>query len=316
MKKLALSLFLALSFPWHDKALADDCEFFKYCSGSSTYKSINSSTSALINPSSLAKIKGLGIETLYQDHNRLALSLVTGTGKFGAALVSSSLENSFFGNRTPELDNLYIKRVSEKKRFQSNKLHFGLGLNLLEKKNFSVNLGLSARRNSEIKNINLGAGLDIKFWFFHFGHYLYRDDFKFIFENHYDFETGIPYSTLYGKPNYQEKFNVTTTTFGLNLKNLSLDIGKIYTYFDFYQEATDISIFAIGYKWKKFFYHFGYRVEQSPQLHYNNKTISFSRKKIDRYAGIQYSLNKHFVLGLGFNTFLLDELSTTLTIFF
>lgn len=295
---------------------AEDCEFFKYCQTSSSYKSINTSTQAIINPSSLAKVKGFGIETLYQNHNPLAFSFVTGNGKFGAALVSSSLENSFFGNRTPELDDAYIERVAEEKRFKSKKLHLGLGVNLLEKKNFSVNLGLSARRNSEIKEINLGAGLNVKFWIFHFGHYLYRDDFKLTFNDHYDFETGIPYTVLYNNSSYQEKFNVATTTFGFNLKNFNFDYGRIYSHYDFYQEATTIYIYAAGYKWKKFFFHLGYRQEFSAQLNAEKGSVSYSRKKLDRYAGVQYSLNKHFVLGFAYNTYLLDELSTTLTLFF
>jgi hypothetical protein len=109
--KLIITLFiLSTNFVF---AADDECAYFKFCGGTSSSpakQASSASTKSLLNPSNLAKIKGLGIETLYMTHNPLAFSVVTGNGRVGGALISPTLENSFFGNRSLELDEDYYYR--------------------------------------------------------------------------------------------------------------------------------------------------------------------------------------------------------------
>ena len=60
-------------------------------------KSIPSTaTAAQFNPANVSHDRGFGVETMYQPRNAPSFSVVTGTGKAGAALVSSKIENGFF----------------------------------------------------------------------------------------------------------------------------------------------------------------------------------------------------------------------------
>ena len=43
--------------------------------------------------------------------------------------------------------------------------------------------------------------------------------------------------------------------------------------------------------------------------------LTIERTKKDFYTGFQYMFNKHVVAGLGYNNFLLNEWSMTLTLF-
>ena len=84
MKSLFALLFLSTT---PALAVDDSCAYFKYCGGANPTNTSSSTTSSSMNPSNIARIKGLGLETLIQQNNPLGFSLVTGTGNVGAALV-------------------------------------------------------------------------------------------------------------------------------------------------------------------------------------------------------------------------------------
>jgi hypothetical protein len=295
----------------------DLCKYFKYCGGSSRSSSQSapsSATAGSLNPSNISSVKGLGIEALYQPKNPVSFALVTGDGKIGA-LISPTLENSFFGNRSIEIDQLLLIRKIDKIQFENKKLNLAVGAKLLDKKYIGLEIGVSVKRNPKIKKLNPGVGLTARLSIFNFGAYVYQDDVKFdlgTYANHY---TNILYSTTYQSPTYQEKFKVQTFTVGTKIKNLSLDYGLIKTRYKFYNEDTLISLYSSSLSYKSFLFNLAFRNEQSPNLDYENGFLIIRRKKSDIYYGGQYLLNHYFVVGLQYNNFLLHEWSATLTMF-
>jgi hypothetical protein len=295
----------------------DECRFYIYCGGGSrsTGRSLPSTGSAAnLNPSNISQVKGVGLESLFQARNPVAFSLVTGNGKIGA-LVSPTLENSFFGNRLVEIDDELLIRKINKYQYKNNKLNLAAGLKVYDKKNVAFDIGFSAKRNPDIKKINLGAGLSMKFYFFNFGAYFYDDDVKIKLGEFINPYSGIPYASIYNAPTYQEKFSVETYTMGAKLGNLSLDTGVIKTRYRFYSENTRIYLHSGSYTYKNFLFNLAVRKEYSPNLEYIDKKLIIQRKKESSYFGVQNLLNEHVVLGLQYNYFLLNEWSATLSFF-
>jgi hypothetical protein len=252
---------------------------------------------------------------LYQYNNPLSFNFVTGNGKIGA-LVSPSLENSFFGNRSIEIDELTQIRKINKIQYENKKLNFGIGAKIYSQKYWGLDLGLSLKRNPDIQKLNPGVGFLAHLTIFQFGAYFYRDDIKFDLKNYFNPYTGVSYTSIYGKNNYQEAFNVATYTIGTGIKNLSLDAGMIKTKYKFYSNDTQIYLYSSSFVYKSFLFNYSKREEYSPNLDFINNQMVISRKKIDDYYGIQYFINRHFIVGLQDNNFLLNEWSWTLTTYF
>lgn len=297
----------------------DHCQYFKYCgnaSQSSTSKSQPSaSSSANFNPSNISNIKGLGVETLFQPNNSLGFNLVTGNGKVGGALITPTAENSFFGNRSIELDPAYAQRRVEKIRYKSKKINVALGAKIISKKQFALDLGVSLKRNPEVKKINPGVGLSARLWIFNFGAYIYKDDTKLEFKDYVDPMSQIPYSTIFGTTSYTETFTAKTLSVGTQIGSLALDAGMIKTKYDFYQNETSIIIYSTAYNYKKFLFNLAYRKESSDNMKEENGVLTSERIKVDYYGGVQYLWNRHVTTGIAYNHFLVKDISFTLTLF-
>lgn len=315
MIKILIGLYLSVNVSFAD----DDCLFFKYCgdnSSSRSSKSLPSNAAASnLNPSNVSNVKGFGLESLYQNGNSVVFNIVSGNGKIGA-LISPTIENSFFGNRSIEIDDLAYMRRINKKQFNNSKLSLSVGAKLLNAKYLGIDLGVSVKRNPEIKRLNPGVGINGRLAFLHFGAYFYRDDVKINLLNFVNPYTNILYSATYGKSTYQEEFNVETYTLGTSIKNLSLDTGVIKTRYHFYNENTRIYLYSSSYSYKNYLYSFAIRKEYSPNQAYYEHNMFINRKKTEYYYGVQYLLNRHIVFGLQYNNFLLHEISATLTLYF
>lgn len=304
------------------QASADDddhCSYFKYCgnaSQSSTSKSQpSSSTSANFNPSNISNVKGLGVETLYQPNNPLGFNLITGNGKVGGALITPTAENSFFGNRSIEIDDVYAQRRIDKKRYKTNKINVALGAKVLKGKEYAFDLGVSLKRNPDVRKINPGVGFSARLWIFNFGAYIYKDDTKIDLGNYFDPYNQIPYSVRFGNSTYTETFTAKTLSVGTQFGSLSLDAGMIKTKYNFYQNETSIIIYSSAYNYKKFLFNLAYRKESSDNLKEDKGILTFERDKVDYYAGVQYLWNKHVTTGIAYNNFLVNDISFTLTLF-
>lgn len=312
MKRLLILLFASTTSVY---SADDHCSYFKYCGNASSAKSSSSSTSPLLNPSNIARVKGLGIETLFQANNDLDFSIVTGTGKIGGALVSSSGENSFFGNRALEIDEDYLTRYREKKRYDNNKISLALGAKVYDKSNLNIDVGLSLKRNKDIKKINPGLGFSANYKFITIGAHIYKDDVRLELKDYSDPYTGEMYSTKYGAPTYDEAYTVATLSLGIKISNFTFDIGHLTTNYKFYDSITSINIYTLGYIIKDFHLSAAYRTEVSRNMLIENDTLTIQKEKTYVYYGLQYMMFKYLMLGVGYNTFLMNEVSGTITIF-
>lgn len=316
-----MTKFVFLLFFFINTSYAEDqdlCKYFKYCGGSSRSSSQSlpsSSTAGGLNPGNISSVKGVGIETVYQPKNPLSFNIVTGNGKIGA-LISPTLENSFFGNRSIEIDELLAARKMDKIQYKNKKINLSLGAKLIDKSKIGLDIGFSIKRNPDIKKLNPGVGLSARLSFLNFGAYFYQDDQKVNLGNYYSPYTNVLYSRIYNSSTYQEKFSVATYTIGTKINNLSLDFGTIKTRYKFYPESTNINLYSSSYAYKNFLFNLALRKEESPNLEFVNGRLIVQREKSEIYYGAQYLVNHYIVVGLQYNNFLLKELSATCTLFF
>lgn len=273
------------------------------------------STSASSNPATVSFDRGLGIEAIAQRGNSTLLGLASGTGRVGAALISSSLENTYFSNRVPELEGDYFNRLRNDKQYKTNKLSLALGARLWNSENFTLDTGIILKRHSEVKDINLGAGVSGRFYFISFGLSTYRDDL-YLDYTRINPLTGAAYSVETGKENYQEKFTVLNSFVGIKWKNFNFDYGIIQPKYEIEEESTRITILAASYVSGNYLFNLALRDEISPRKVLKEEILQDQKKKHDVFMSIQRSVGKHLILGLNYNYFLLQEASFVGSLFF
>jgi hypothetical protein len=294
-----------------------NCEPIHKMTRRSSSKTLPSSASAAqFNPANVSHDRGGGLETFYWPGNSPTFNFVTGTGNAGAALVSSKLENAFFGNRVMELDGNYLERREEKEQYKSEKYTLALGAALFKRRNFGLDIGLLGKYNQNVKRVNPGAGLSMRMGPLSLGASVYQDDVFLKFKDYVNPQTGMPYSVDFGMESYQEKFTVQSYFAGIQIKNLFFDAGLIKTRYKLYDDDVEIKIFSASYIWKKFLFNLAYRDEESPMPKYKNGELEYESRDQAIYAGIQYSINKYIIVGLHYNYYLLDELAGSFVIFF
>lgn len=303
---------------------ADICDILDLpsCSGITKQKRRSSSLSlpsptaaASINPATVSFDKGFGVETLFHANNPVAFNLASGTGKMGGALISQSQENSFFGNKVPELNDDTLNRYEDDQRYDSRKLSFALGASLLRSRRFTFDVGLIFKRHMDIKTINTGFGGSMKFGFLTFGASVYKDDFRLKLKNYSDPDSQIPYNIIYNSETYQEDFKVENYTVGAKFNSFTIDSGIIKTRYRFDNEDQKIFLNSASYSFKNILLNLALRNEHSSSRKYQNGEMVVSRIKNEIYSGLQVSLNKHIIFGLNYNYYLLKEMTLSMTFF-
>jgi hypothetical protein len=284
------------------------CDIFNFpnCSGvtkvsrrSSQQSLPSAATSASLNPANVSFDKGFGIEAIHQSHNKSIFNLATGTEKIGGVLINSNLENSFFGNRTPEAELDYLERRVEKKQYSANKYSSAIASRILKRKNSSLDFGVLLKYNTDIKRLNPGIGISSKLGFINLGASVYQDDFFIDSEN------------------YEEKLFATTYSIGSRVGPLAFDFGGIrskYKYFD--EQVNDIYFYSIAYTYQNALLNLAIRNEKGPFSKYVNGELRDQPTKTDLFGSIQISLGKNIILALNYNYFLLSEISISTGIFF
>ena len=299
----------------------DICEFIKMpsCRGvtrqirRTSAGSIPSTTTAMsMNPANVTFDRGLGLDIMAQASNPLLFGLSTGTGKMGGALISGSIENSFFGNRAPEEPYAMADRIQGHKQYRNKKIGVALGARLISNKKAGLDIGIIAKRHPEIKKINPGIGLSGRVWKLSFGVSHYKDDYYIDFRNLTQPNSNLPFPIK----ELQEDFTVTTYTVGTRIGDLALDYGVINTSkIDFYEDKTSISIFSASYHYNNFLLSGALRTENSSAPEIKDGIPRDNDEKSSIYTAIQYSVNAHIVLGIHYNYFLLKEPSLSATFF-
>lgn len=278
----------------------------------------NPSTAVTLNPANVSFDRGLGLEAFAHPSNPTAFGLISGTGKMGGALISGSLENGFFGNRVPELDADFLERNADNKRYRNDKFSFAYGVKLVTKqKNVGLDAGIIFKRHPKIKDINSGLGFSGRLYFIHFGVSAYQDDYYLDLKGKLNPITGSLYATEFGKDNFEEKFTVTTYTLGTRVGNFAFDYANIRSDIDYYQEPSSVRIFSAAYNYKNILFNLASRTETSnaPSYNFKENILEVKKDKSDTYFAVQYSFNRHFILGLHYNYYLLDEAGISFTLF-
>ncbi len=315
---------LSLSVSWAARTV-EVCDFIDLpsCSGvskqgrrTSNFSLPSPATAANLNPANTSVDRGFGGELLLQANNPVSFNLLGGSGRFGGALISPTLENSFFGIRVPELSEKFLDRNKEKKRFDTKKINLAIAGKIVRQKNYGLDFGLLFKRHSEVKKVRTGFGLSGRAWVFNAGASFYKDDFWLDLKNTTNAATGVPYSALFGEDSYEESFQVKTFSGGIKIRNLSLDYGKIITdKYKFNDERNEISIYTASLAWRNFIFNYGMRTEDSPTPKFKDDVLKDARIKKASYGGIQYSWWRPLVVGVHYNYFLLNEVSATMTFF-
>lgn len=310
-----LYLWLILLFPLAQAKTLDVCDLIDLpnCNGTSgqnrrtsNYSLPSPATAANLNPANTTTDRGFGVESLFQANNPVSFNLVAGSGKFGGALISPTLENSFFGVRVPETAEDFLDRNQEKKRFDTKKYSFALGGKIIRQKNYGLDFGLLFKRHSEVKKIRTGLGLSGRFRFLSLGASVYKDDFWVDLKDDGDPAT----------KSYDESFMVRTFSGGIKFRNFSFDVGKIYTdKYKFTDEKIDITLYTASMAWNNWLFNYGMRREESPTPKFKDDILVPAKVKKATYAGVQYSWWRPLVVGVHYNYFLLNEVSATVTIF-
>jgi len=329
MVNLLIPFFLFTLFLIPDEAFAqakDICDVIKIpnCPAisrqlrRSSMQSVPSpSIAASLNPANVTFDRGLGLELIFQPGNSMAWGFSTGTGRIGGALISSSLENSFFGNRIVEPNEQYRERNELKKQYEHNKNTIALGGRLFGKRKYNLDAGIILKRHKEIKKINPGFGLSGRLAFLTFGYSVYKDDFQIKAED-------IQGTTLFGydavvvalnKPVYQESFMVQTVSVGTRIGDLSVDYGLITSNYK-YIDAQQTRLIAASYAYKKFLFNIAQRHDNSMLPKYKDGELDYtSLEATNYYGGVQYSVGKHLIIGTAYNYFLLRDVTLNLTFF-
>lgn len=272
-------------------------------------------TSASLNPATVSFDRGFGIEAFHQSGNPPLFSVASGSGRIGAILISSNIENTFFGNRLVEIDGKYMERFDEKRQYESKKLSFAVGANLFRKNKSGVDFGIILKRHGEVKDINPGAGISGRFGLLTFGASVYRDDFILLREDALQYPFGV-YAPLVTNETYEEKFTVQTLTGGIRYRNFTLDAAIIKSKYKHFEEDTEIRLISGALTWKSFLFNLATRRETSELLKVEDGELVYDKTTSTVYGGVQASLGKHVILGVHYNYFLLEEVSFSGTLFF
>ena len=323
---LGIFLLITSNVVWAQKTGPNLCDILdiKNCSGVSRQGRRTSllslpspTTSSLMNPATVSFDRGFGVEAIFQPGNTTVLSAASGTGRVGGAIISTSLENSFFGNRVRELESDILTRYKTDHQYKNRKLALAFGGKLFRQKHFQMDAGVILKRHNELKQINPGAGVSGRLGFLHFGYSIYKDDYYLDFRRKVNPVNSTEYTTQYGREDYSEKITVSTYSIGTKYKNLSFDYGFFKSiYKDSTEWNSEIQIFASSYVYQNFMFNLAYRKEKSPAPVLKHGELDFTENKNSIFAGVQYSINKHFIVGLNYNYFLLDEISFSTSIFF
>lgn len=269
-----------------------------------TGSSQSTSGTAFSIPSSMADVRGLGIEGIIWDG--IEASIVTGNGKVGAGVSSSNTDDTFFGNTAKEYFQDYRDRISndEGGRYKFKKMSLGLATRIYQgkKKYIHVNGGVISKYISSTSHWHFGGSLSGVIGPLNLGYARFKDEGQ---------------RTNLGASGLREslEFNVDTYTVGLNLPFISFD----YTLFrNDLSEENKVEIYSYGLFLYKWMVSYGRRVETSTRQQYDFETKQFSsvERKWSSFFGVQYRTSRKWVFGAMANYYLNNELSFVVTGFF
>ncbi len=282
------------------KLKLDACEQRRYSRTGGT--SIPSeSNSYRINPSSIPIEKGIGGEVI-TARGIYDYGVVTGTGKIGAAVSPTSMQDTFFSNIAIENDADYIIRKRNREEYKSQKVTVATGTRLFKNKSklITPSIGLIGKYGKDSKQFHPGAGLSINFGPLNLGYSINKDDY-------FDPLTQITFD-----------YTTTNTTFGVKLPYVAVDYSIVVNSGLPGVNDTELKILSSTLFIKNFMLTYATRTELSYRLKYYYESDSFmaEEEKKDYFLGLQYTVKGKYILGIFNNYFLNREYSFGLTVFF
>jgi hypothetical protein len=261
-----------------------------------------------INPSAVPTEAGFGIEgILFKD--QVDVALVRGLGRVGAAISPSNSEETFFGPPGFETNQDYLERNIESTKFPNQKYTLATAVSLAQKdgsdlNSYSLKLGLMGKYNKYTQNISPGGGLSGFLGPFTFGVSYYKDEEQMSLDLEEEF-----------RPPALE-YNVQTYSLGLFLHSVILDYSYLRLTLD--QDVSEVNLYTGSLLVSRFIVTVSKRIERSGRPSYNRltKSLEYVETKDRYFGGVQYSINKHFLFGVLYNYYLLDELAVMGTVFF
>lgn len=282
------------------KLKLDACEKRRYSKTGGT--SIPSESSSYrINPSSIPVEKGIGGEVITAS-GMYDYGIVTGTGKIGAAVSPTSMQDTFFSNISIENPTEYIERKRRREEYKSQKITLAGGTRIFAKKIklLTPSIGVIAKYGNDSKKIHPGAGVSVNFGPINLGYSVNKDDYHETLSN-----------TTY-------EYTTTNTTFGVKFPYLAVDYSKVKNKNLANLNDTEVNILSMTFFWRDFMLTYASRKEISfrPQYDFELDTVNFIDEKREVFNGIQYTIKKRYIVGLFYNYFLNREYSVGLTVFF
>ncbi len=321
MSKLILFLSLFSSFARAELCNPDQqfCANDHHHTSSSSHPT--SSSRINFNPSTVPTSRGLGLEFLI--YKGIDYSLVTGTGRVGAAISPSNSDETFFGAAAFESLPDYQTRKMTQTKYATQKYTLATAFNIYNNEesglsHLALNLGVMAKYNSVSNAISPGGGLSGLVGPISFSYAVYGD------ESDYSLKAYV------SGANERDIYQVQTYSLGLSLGSLSVDYSVLNLNLKNSQItgtgltgmsnafSAVISVATATLFYKRGIYTLASRQEDSlrPTYDYATQSLISQFTKKDFFASIQYVATQHFFVGLLYNYYLLQDLSLGLTLFF
>lgn len=287
----------------------------------------NSTTAALNNPSSLNMERGFGLESIFFN-NETQLGIVTGSGRIGAAISQTPTRETFFSNISFESTQVYRgRRVKQEVYDPDESYAFSFAFNVFgkkQRKGLQFDMGIIAKHNGNKDQSIVGAGATLSFnKVIGIGYAKYKDVY---YEDLREktiktYNTDGEESGTITYPNTDAAItdiglDVETLILTLKFGNFAFDHLTIKTTYD--DENIDpsyVKILNTSMFYKKWIFTYGLREEESFREDYSDEKFKTEKFKHDGFLGIQYALNKSFMLGLFSNYYLLNEWTMGVVIF-
>jgi hypothetical protein len=337
MMKIFLALMLFISHYAYSRSNPSICDYIQYgkCytvlknqsrNGIGSYPS--QTAGSFTNPSSVLIDRGLGIEILDPDTGT-QVSLVSGTGRVGAAVSSNPNDDTFFGNFAVEDINTKRVRDLDNRMYDTDKLALAFAGNIFGKKSkfLRLDLGVMYRKHPDSDNEYFGGGATLGITkYFQVGYSEYKDEFYHDYRNESTFLVDVngnrtPITYANDPLNISQfEYDVRNYVFSFRLKSFALDYSVIQTTFENGLEDSEVRITSLSFFWRRWMFTYATRREISYREHWDEDRQMFIPNSVeepdfDGFLGVQYSLTKNIIVGIFSNYFLQNETSLGLTIF-
>lgn len=238
-------------------------------------------------------------------------SIITGTGRIGAAISPTGSEETFFGPIGFEVSQDLLKRRLIDDKYASQKVGLSSAVSLFSNSSsglshFELNLGVMGKYNRLTGTAWPGGGVSGIAGPLSFGYAVAKDEYLFDYS---------PYSGSVLKQKF--RYALETYSIGLSLTNLSLDYSLLKVTAEEFVEPATVALLVASLTVKKAMFTVAARTERSDREYFDPSLKALVTKKVknETFLGVQAPLGKAIMVGFFYNYYTLHELSFGLTAF-